>query len=195
MHWPCTSAWQNWSLKQNKASNPNTNTNTNTNFSPIDFSTLFLSWGGLRSPHDRNNLEKYRLALSGSLVIQMFFSAPRASSPQVFSNGNCKSTSLSEVSGTSNHCCLILLIVFHRFFTFRLYRDSPGSIGSKPWTHKNTRKGPTERTHQCLEEWNSRNAGVKKDYPPILASLAIGLAGTSCELRNEIKNKYTPWQK
>ena len=33
----------------------------------------------------------------------------------------------------------------------------------------------------------SWGACVKKDYPPILASLAIGLPGTSCELRNEIK--------
>ena len=51
---------------------------------PIDLSTLFLSWGGLRSPHDRNNLEKYRLALSGSLVIQMFFFRPQGLHPLRF---------------------------------------------------------------------------------------------------------------
>ena len=36
---------------------------------------------------------------------------------------------------------------------------------------------------------NSGNAGVKKDYPPIAASLAIGLSSESCELRNETKIK------
>ena len=119
----------------------------------------------------------------------IFFRAQELHPLRVFAIANGKCTSLSEVSGTSNHYGFNFFIVFHCCYSFRLCRNSPGCIESKPWTHKNARKGPTERTHQCLEEWNSRNAGVKKDYPPILASLAIGLAGASCELRNEIKTE------